>query len=208
MLLCMVFWVILKYICTVLVENSQTSPLKLSLSWPQVQKYYSEANAANDHNLQRNKPETAGTTCQKSSVWVCARFYSSCHLASFIACSMLGHYGKLEIHVSPCGLRSAVTPRPNQNSWILSVKVIERLRNNQLAAHKIPTYTCSPEQTDMLIQLNEHMRLTSHSGIELHGYCGALMVLFHCTVRLALVFFDCMVRLTFLPLFHCTVRLA
>lgn len=147
----MFFWVILKYICTVLVENSQTSSISPSLSWPQVQKYYSEANAANDNNLQRNKSETAGSACQK-----CACFYSSCHLASFTACSLLGHYGKLEIHVSPCGLRSAVTPQPNQNSWTLSVKVIEKLGNNQLAAHKIPTCTCSPEQTDMLIQLNEH----------------------------------------------------
>lgn len=49
-----------------------------------------------------------------------------------------------------------------------SVEVIERLGNTQFAAHKMPTYTCSPEQTDMMFQLNKHMRLSCmDTGVQL-----------------------------------------
>lgn len=151
MALCMVLWVILKCICTwilpVLVENSQTSPLKSFLSWPQVQKYYCKANAAsphvNDHDLQINKPENKqveGSYHSLPVLWSLRLTRASCVTMRFER-------------------RSDAAAKP-EDFGLWSVEAIERLGNTQFAAHKMPTYTRSPEQTDMLFQLNKHMRLS------------------------------------------------
>ncbi len=169
MALCMVLWVILKCICTwilpVLVENSQNSPLKSFLSWPQDQKYYCKANAAsphvNDHNIQRNKPEN------KQVEFACEWFVLVTTLP------MVSHHSperslwltrasRVTMRFERC---SDAAAKP-EVIGLWSVEVIERLENTQFAAHKMPTYTCSPEQTDMLFQLNKHMRFSCMETVD------------------------------------------
>ncbi len=131
---------------------------KSFLSWPQDQKYYCKANNAsphvNDHNIQRNKEvedlSVSGfvlvTTLPIVSyhsplvLWSLRLTKASCVIMRFERCS-----------------DAAAKP---EDIGLWSVEVIERLRNTQFAAHKMPTSTCSPEQTDLLFQLNKHMRLS------------------------------------------------